>query len=80
MIYSCHATHIIHTPHHILPTPSQRLKWVVLGSNLVDVVVSKDGDLLHDVVAYLGYLGEEEEGKEPDGAAEATGEHTAVEC
>jgi hypothetical protein len=57
--------------------PSNHLKGIVLGSDLDVEVVSEHGDLLHDILAYLGYLGEEEEGEESSYATEAAGKGTA---
>jgi hypothetical protein len=44
-----------------------------VGEELVE-----NGNLLHDVVAYLGYLGEEEEGEEAGYTAETGGEDTVL--
>ena len=44
-----------------------------MGEELVE-----NGNLLHDVVAYLGYLGEEKEGEEAGYTAETGGEDTVL--
>jgi hypothetical protein len=61
------------------PKPNYHLKGVVLGSDLDVEVVTHHGDLLHDVLANLGYLGEEEEGEESSYTTEAAGKGTAGE-
>jgi hypothetical protein len=53
---------------------------VVLGRYLVSEELVQDGNLLHDVVAYFGHFGEEEEGEESGYTAESGGEGTAVGC
>jgi hypothetical protein len=47
------------------------LKGVVLRRNLLVEELVENRDLLHDVVADPGYLGEEEEGEDASDAAEA---------
>lgn len=72
---------MVHLPLHPpqpRPCSATHLKWVVLGCDLDCEELVQDGDLLHDVVADLGDLGEEEEGEEAGYAAEATGEDTAA--
>lgn len=54
-----------------------RLKGVVLGGNLLVEEFVEDWNLLHDVVADLGYLGEEPEGSKTECATETTGNDTA---
>lgn len=56
-----------------------RLEGVVLRSDLLNEVVTKDRHLLHDVLAYAGYLGKEEEGEETGYTTEACSETAAVE-
>lgn len=51
---------------------------VILGRYLVGEELVENGNLLHDVVAYLGYLGEEEEGEEASYTAETGGEDTVL--
>ena len=51
---------------------------VILGRYLVGEELVENGNLLHDVVAYLGYLGEEEEGEEAGYTAETGGEDTVL--
>jgi hypothetical protein len=58
------------------PTLSRPLKRIVLRCDLLNIVVSEYRDLLHDVVADLGYLGEEEEGEETGDATETTEENS----
>jgi hypothetical protein len=63
------------------PMLSYHLKRIVFGRNLLDKEASESRDLLHDVVAHLGYLSEEEEGKETGDATEATEENSAgIKC
>jgi hypothetical protein len=64
--------HIVH------PQTNYHLKGVVLWCNLDVEVVAQDGDLLHDVLANLGHLGEEEEGEESSYTTEAAGKGTAA--
>ena len=54
------------------------LERVVLWSNLLVEIATKDRHLLHDVVAHARYLGEEEEGEESSNTAEAASKSTAV--
>ena len=51
---------------------------VILGRYLVGEELVENGNLLHDVVAYLGDLGEEEEGEEAGYTAETGGEDTVL--
>lgn len=53
------------------------LEGVVLRRNFVVEEVAENGDLLDDVVAHAGHLGEEEEGEEAGYAAEAAGKSAA---
>lgn len=52
------------------PARKRHLERVVLRRNLVDEVVADNGDILHDVVADAGDLGEEEDRGEAGNAAE----------
>jgi hypothetical protein len=63
--------HIVH------PQTNYHLKGVVLWSNLNVEVVAQHRDLLHNVLANLGNLGEEEQGKESSYTTEAAGKSTA---
>jgi hypothetical protein len=66
------------TPFLILPRPDfAHLERVVLWCNLLDEEVSEHRNLLHNVVANLGYLGEEEEGEEASDTTEAASKGTA---
>jgi hypothetical protein len=47
-------------PYNTFPSTPLHLKRVVLGRNLDMKVVAQYRDLLHDILAHLGYLGEEE--------------------
>ena len=75
--------HIVH-PLVRVPSPPtalldlQHLEGVVLRRNLDVKVIAQDGNLLHDVLAHAGDLGEEEEGEDSGYAAETAGEDTAV--
>lgn len=63
---------LYNTSTHIPPPwQGRRLEGVVLRRNLDVKVVAQNGDLLHDVVAHAGHLGEEEEGEDAGNAAEA---------
>ena len=75
LLYNAQAPCILY-----IPQPSFHLKGVVLWSNLHVEVVSQHRNLLHDVVANLGYLGEEEEGEESSYTSEAAGKGTARIC
>ena len=55
-----------------------RLEWVVLRGNLVDKVIAEDWDLLHDILANFGDVGEEEESKDTCDSAEAACGDAAV--
>jgi hypothetical protein len=68
------------TPFHCTPSRPAHLERVILRRDLLDKVVSEDGDLLHNVLADARYLGEEEEGEETGYTAEAASESTAGIC
>lgn len=55
-----------------------RLERVVLGGDLDVEERAQDGDLLHDVLAHAGDLGEEEDGEDTGGGAEAGSSGAAV--
>lgn len=55
-----------------------RLERVVLGGDLDIEERAQDGDLLHDVLAHAGDLGEEEDGEDTGGGAEAGSSGAAV--
>lgn len=55
-----------------------RLERVVLGGDLNLEERAQDGDLLHDVLAHAGDLGEEEDGEDTGGGAEAGSSGAAV--
>ena len=55
----------------------ERLEGVVFGGNLLDEVVADEGDLLHNVLSYLGDVGEEEEGEDTGNGTEASSGGTA---
>lgn len=57
---------------------AERLEGVVLGGNLLDEVVADEGDLLHNVLSYLGDVGEEEEGEDTGNGTEASSGGTAI--
>jgi len=57
---------------------AERSERVILRRYLNRKELVQDGNLLHDVVAHLGHLGEEEEGEESGYTAEAGGEAAAV--
>lgn len=66
---------------HASPAPGRirpRLEGVVLGSNLLDVVVTNEGQLGGDVPSHTGNVGEEEEGEDACDSAETGGCETAV--
>ena len=51
----------------------ERLERVVLDGDLLDEVVADEGNLLHNILANLGNVGEEEEGKDAgDGAVSSS--------
>lgn len=54
------------------------LERIVLRGDLVCEELVEDGDLLHDVVAHLGDLGEEKESEESGYATETAGEYATV--
>lgn len=59
---------------HASPAPGRirpRLEGVVLGSNLLDEVVTDDGELLQNVLSYTGNVAKEEEGEDAGDGAEA---------
>jgi hypothetical protein len=64
---------------HLLQPPCTKmhLKWVVLGSDFHVEVAAEYRHLLHNVLAHLWYLGEEEEGEETGYATETGSESTA---
>lgn len=64
------------SPHISQPTPAMRLKGVVLGGNLLGEKLVEDRDLLHDVVADLGHLGEEPKGSETECATDSSSNET----
>lgn len=66
---------------HASPAPGRirkSLKGVVLGSNLLDVVVTNEGQLGSNVPSHTGNVGEEEEGEDACYGAETGGSETAV--
>lgn len=57
--------------------PVLRSERVVLRRDLDHKVVSKNRDLLHDIFADLGYLGEEEECEDAGYGSEGSSSHSA---
>jgi hypothetical protein len=56
---------------------AERLEGVVLGGNLLDEVAANERNLLHDILSYLGDVGEEEEGEDTGNGTEASSGGTA---
>jgi hypothetical protein len=57
---------------------AERLEGVVLGGDLLDEVVADERKLLHNVLSYLGDVGEEEEGEDTGNGTEASSGGTAI--
>jgi hypothetical protein len=57
---------------------AERLEGVVLGGDLLDEVVADEGKLLHDILSYLGDVGEEEEGEDTGNGTVASSGGTAI--
>jgi hypothetical protein len=57
---------------------AEHLEGVVLGGDLLDEVVADERELLHNVLSYLGDVGEEEEGEDTGNGTEASSGGTAI--
>jgi hypothetical protein len=55
--------------------PVAHSEGVILRRDLDHKVASKNRDLLHDILADLGYLGEEEEGEDSGYGSEGSSGH-----
>jgi hypothetical protein len=67
---------IVHSPKY----QTSRLERVILRRDFNHEVASYDGDLLHDIGADLGNLGEEEEGEDAGYGSERSGGHATGGC
>ena len=74
LTYSNPAVPIIHSSLHDIV----RSERVILRRDLNHKVISKNRDLLHDILADLGYLGEEEEGEDSGYGSEGSSSHAAT--
>lgn len=57
---------------------AERLEGVVLGGDLLDEVATNERNLLHDILSYLGDVGEEEEGEDTGNGTVASSGGTAI--